>query len=435
MNGDNPPSTTGVSSCTYDQSTTYLFAMHGLSGEVEYNVIDNFEFTGLCWSGTQQVPPGNAGYITTGEYSSKTGSFNTVENVYIHGWTHKAFDCSPGPSGDCDGAFGIAGPSDKTLGHGNLYSHNVIDGSDTDTVSLIATGWACFDIEYSVYRYVANAVVCNNNHVFHDNLIEYLTHSGDGQSHANGTEFNTESPGVTNVFYNNVYRHFQAGGVGCGNVIVWRTPQVMDYAFNNVIYDQNASCNNSNYWDLVTSNQGGADGWTDNEFNNTWVLSANGPVNNVTMNGSATVNMSNTLCIAPNGASLSSCMKINGSANYVTNVNQSPAAASGQGSTAQELFAYSSTTGATALGNGTNQQSYCAALLGSSDPLLQAAGTACQSDTGYACTYNASNNTANCPSRTVIARPPSSAWTVGAYELPTSGPLSPSSLKAIVAPQ
>jgi hypothetical protein len=436
MNGDNPPSATGVASCTYDESTVALFAMHGLSGEVRYNILDNFEFTGLCWSGSQQVPPGTAAYVMTGEYTSTAGSFNTVENIYIHGWSHKTFNCSAGPTGDCDGAFGISGPSDKNLGHGNLYTHNVIDGSDTDTVSLIATGWACYDVESSVYRYVANAVVCNNNHVFHDNLIEHLTHSGDGQSHANGTEFNTEASGGPNVFYNNVYRHFQTGGVGCGNVIVWRTPQVVDYAFNNLIYDQDASCNNSNYWDLVTSNQGGADGWTDNEFNNTWVLSANGPINNITMDGTATVNMSNTHCIAPNGASLTNCQVIKGTINYATNINQSTAAASGLGYTSTELYAYSPVSATVAtVGVGTNQQSYCTTLLASGDPLLQAAGTACQWDTGYACTYNAANHTVNCPSRTVVARPESMAWSVGAYQLPGAqavDPKSPSALRALV---
>jgi hypothetical protein len=421
MNGDNPTSTSGVASCTYDESVDQLIAIHGLSGEAIFNTIDNFEFIGLCWSGPQQVPPGAASHINLAEFDNTIANHgNLVENIYIHGWTHKTFSCSSGPVGNCDGAFGIAGPSDTSLGHGDMLHNNVIDGSDTDTVSLIGTGWACSDVAYSVYRYLANGVVCNNNHTFHDNLTEYLTHSGDGQSHANGVEFNTEQHGTSNVFYNNVYRHFQLGGIGCGNVVVWRTPQTTDYAFNNLIYDQSSACNNANYWDLVTSNQGGADGWTDNEFNNTWILSSNGPFANSTMNGTSTVNMYNTHCITPNGGSSgSACQTITGKINYLTNVVQATSAATGQGYTAAELYAYSATASTNAtVGAGTNQQGFCTTLLGSGDPALVAAGTACQSDTGYACVYNATTHSVSCPGRTRVARPAGTAWNVGAYQLP-----------------
>jgi hypothetical protein len=417
MNGDNPTSTTGVASCPFDESVVQLVAVHGVSGEAIFNTIDNFEFTGLCWSGSQQVPPGSASYVNLSEYDATVANHgNIIKNIYIHGWTHKAFNCASGPTGDCDGAFGIAGPSDTNLGHGDLLSHNVIDGSDTDGVSLIGTGWACYDVEYSVYRYVANGMVCNNSHVAHDNLFEFILHSGDGQTHSNATEFNTESHGTVNVFYNNIYRHLFIGGVGCGNVVVWRTPQTTDYAFNNLIYD--AECtSNSNYWDLVTSNQGGADGWTDNEFNNTWVLYGAVPISNTTMNGTATVNMSNTHCIIPGGGTDTNCQTIKGTVSYLSNVIQDTAVATSQGFSQSEPYAYSpSTVGVATVGTGTNKQSYCTALLGSSDPLLQAAGTACQSDTGYACVYNASSNSITCPARTTVPRPSGSVWNAGAYQ-------------------
>ena len=68
---------------------------------------------------------------------------------------------------------------------------------------------------------------------------------------------------------------------------------------------------------------------------------------------------------------------------------------------------------------GTNEQSFCAALIASSDPLIQAAGTSCQSDTTYACSYNSTSHTVICPARTIMARPSRTAWDAGAYQSPS----------------
>ena len=83
--------------------------------------------------------------------------------------------------------------------------------------------------------------------------------------------------------------------------------------------------------------------------------------------------------------------------------------------TSGETYAYSPVASANStVGAGTNEYSgYCAAL---STAGLTAAATACESDTTYACTYNTSNHTVTCPTRTVNARPASGAWDVGAYE-------------------
>jgi hypothetical protein len=107
-----------------------------------------------------------------------------------------------------------------------------------------------------------------------------------------------------------------------------------------------------------------------------------------------------------------------GQGTFVTELTQSHATTNGQGYTSSETYAYSpSASSNSTVGAGTNQTgTYCAALLGSSDPILQAAGTACKSDTGYACTYNSSNHTVTCPGRTPIARPSSGAWDIGAYQ-------------------
>ena len=111
----------------------------------------------------------------------------------------------------------------------------------------------------------------------------------------------------------------------------------------------------------------------------------------------------------------------------------SNATATKDGYTSTETSAYSPTSGGSpTVGAGTNQYSaYCGAL---NTAGLTAAAAACQSDTAYACTYDSANHTVSCPAQTVTARPPSSAWDIGAWEYNTQDPPpnAPTGLTAIV---
>jgi hypothetical protein len=417
MTGDNPTSPTGVASCAYDETKYTQFSIAGQF----YNVVDNFEFTGICWNGNES----NANEfkccteILNYSQGSTTPSNNIVENVYIHGWTHVTFSCSLAgngePTGSCDGAIALNGTSNSTYGHGDLLTHDVVDGSDTDGLSMIAVAWACYDVEDSVFRYNSNAMVCNNLHILANNLFEYILQSGDGVSHGNAWESNTESNSVNSV-YNNIWRNLWLSR-DC-EVTNWETPQITDYYFNNLIYNNGcAGPGNGNYYDLVGGGQGGATGWTANVFNNTWVLPNGGAVFSNPVG--TTANFYNNDCIVPGGGAPSSCYSGGaGALNYLTNKVQDTSTAAGQGYTSSEIYAYSPTAaGNTTVGTGTNEQGLCSALTGSADPLLQAAGTACQSDTGYACTYSTSTHAVSCPARTVVARPGNAGWDVGAYQL------------------
>jgi hypothetical protein len=410
MTGDNPTSATGVSSCAYDQS--YFTALN--YNIQSYNTFDNLEFTGFCWHGNQSNANESICCMRhiTGAQESTTPTYNTLSNVYIHGWSHATFSCSETggePTGNCDGAYGISLGSNSTYEKGDTIVGTVIDGSDTDKASLCAICFAGYDIHNSVLRYLANGVVTNNTHVFHDNLLEYLLQSGDGETHTNGFEFNVEWAG-TNAVYNNVIRNLWLSGA-C-EVTQWMAPNTTDYYFNNSVYG--LGCN-GNYFDIVGGPSGGSNGWTAYLFNNTWVVPAAGAIN--ANPAGTTAHWSNNHCIIPGGGTSGSCYAGAGTLNYLTNVVQDTTVASGQGYTASETYAYSpsASTNATA-GAGTNEEGYCTTLLGSSDTLLQAAGTACKSDTGYACSYNSTTHSVTCPARTVVARPPSAVWDAGAYE-------------------
>jgi MYXO-CTERM domain-containing protein len=97
---------------------------------------------------------------------------------------------------------------------------------------------------------------------------------------------------------------------------------------------------------------------------------------------------------------------------------QSLSAANGEGylSASPEPFEPTKATGGT-VGAGMNEESLCATIAS----LDEAAGAACRSSTGYACTYDTSDHTVSCPAITPIARPTSARWDVGAYQCVPQG--------------
>jgi hypothetical protein len=109
-------------------------------------------------------------------------------------------------------------------------------------------------------------------------------------------------------------------------------------------------------------------------------------------------------------------------------------AATSGGYTSSQTYVFSPTSsGSPTAGSGANKSSFCSSLATASvtDAYLTDAATACASDTRYACTYNTLTHTLTCPARTVVARPASAAWDVGAYQFSTSSaPQAPGSLQA-----
>jgi hypothetical protein len=417
MNGDNPTSTSAVASCLYPATNPFIRAL-GLA----YLIFDNFEFTGMCEQGS---PTGGvAVYLTWGGSLNATPTYDTVENLYFHGWTHRTFNC---PATDCDAMGALLGTSHGNYGQGDQLVGIVCDGWDTDGQTLACIYGSGYDVHNSVFRYAADAAITNNTHVFHDNLIEYIASDADGVAHGNGFEFNVEF-NATNAVYNNVIRHMWPGcGPTCGQVTAWQAPYSTDYTFNNLVYDVPS---NGNYWDMTGAPGGGYNNWSIHLFNNTFIMPADASTIGATT--TTTVNFRNNHCVTPNGGASTSCVNLTkgGTVNQLTNIVQSLSTATSQGYTASQTFAHSPAigTGAT-LGVATNQQSLCSNLTGSSDPLLQAAGKACQSDTTFACAYNSSNHTVTCPARTPLGRPPGGNWDAGAYQFTPPG--SASNLQAI----
>lgn len=383
LTSGNPSSRSAVGSCAHDDTR---FSYVSLSG-VNYVTFDNFEFTGLCWSSTPAY--GSAIYLAvTARSNVSSGSNIIVSNNYFHGWTHTA--CGSG----CDSMI-IIGITYPNLGQGNQFARNVMDGSDTDGRSMYALYGDCYDFHENVVRYTANGPVCNNMHTFHDNLIEHISESfASPGMHSNAFEFNAEWNG-NNFVYNNLVKHnFDAGS--SGEVNVWVTPTMTDYYFNNVVFDIGGDAS-GNYWDVES-------GGTAYFYNNTLVM-GNGSVRY--QGDSAHANFYNNHFIGNGGTSLSSIMdNENGSTiSGSNNVFQTSSQAASQGYTAATNYSPVSASDATVKA-GANYTSACSATT-----------QALCSDTTLAVSYDETSHSVTGPGRTAGTRPPSNAWSAGAYEL------------------
>ena len=371
---------------------------------VSYYTLDNFEMTGFC-SNTPNQPNGHDDYV-----DNNGSQYTLIENVYIHGWTHVALGGSMQVNIKAfeGGSAGIS-PDQQV---GETYSQVVVDGADSDPAGAEANqfdGW--YDVEYSVFRNVTQ-VVYTLAHNFHDNLMEYFYWAANA-GHQNVFEADREWDGPTNVFYNNIFRHIYPQGSG-GNVMIWPSPPVgtTDYWFNNLIYDANAP---GNYFNI---GQNGGDQGTLDIFNNTFELPSGGGgmIDGCTPGSAHPYNLTNNHYVTDSSPYGGSCVA------GTTEMTMNHSTATADGYTAAQTFAYSPTSnGSPTVGAGTNKQSYCTTLLASSDAAVKAAGTACQSDTTYSCTYETSNHTVSCPAKTLVGRPASGAWNVAAYEYGSQG--------------
>ena len=408
--GTNPnPGEYYVNSCAYQVAggQNGFFDVSALS----YYIIDNFEMTGLCQSHLGQ----SLGYDTYVNYSSDRGPM-TFENLYIHGWSHLPFADNNGGSGCtsstvCFDIFAFVGFTGN--GHplpGETIKNCVVDGSDSDPIGG-GLGYAGFYNVYdNVFRYVSQLIV-RTAETFHDNLYEYYYENG----HSNLWE-SVGEPGNA-VIYNNVIRHLETVGATNG-VGFWIDPNVGNttYFFNNVMYDVGAI----QYLGMSNQTIGKPIGNTA-IFNNTLQLNSGvgGDIITCQNNAGGTVTDSNNHLITDSKSYI-----IGGCANTTSDhaLKMSNATATADGYTPSQTYVYSPTSASSpTAGAGTNRQSFCSALSGSSDPLLQAAGTACASDTGYACSYNTIDHTVNCPARTMVSRPSSASWDLGAYQFSNVG--------------
>jgi hypothetical protein len=280
-----------------------------------------------------------------------------------------------------------------------------------------------YDIHNSVFRYVAQGIA-KFNHTLHDTWFDHWYAVGDGNSHSNVYE-STGEASANGFYYNNLFTNlYTAGTFTSGQVIIWPMTTVgfTDYWFNNIVAQANNQPTN-------LGQNGSAQGaivW----FNNTFQVLDGSSINGCGTTQPTAITMINNHYITDGAAYNGNC-----SGKTITKTTErlmTNAAATTGGYTNAQTFVYSpASAGAPTVSTGTNGQSICTTIAASN----AAAGAACQSDTGYACSYNSGDHTVTCPARAVVARPSSTAWNVGAYQYSgtqASTPNPPTALAAAV---
>lgn len=378
MTDDNPLSTSSVSSCAYYGG--------GLSNQASYITFDNFEFTGRCIAGSNGFGASScSSNCDTAIFDNGRATYSTLKNLYIHGWTHKTFNCSYTTmlTGNCDTLTSIYADSHAEGDVGNTYEANVIDGADTDRLSGGCMVYGGHDVHQSVCRYTSQGYVTNNTMYFHDNLIEYIEESQDGARHSNAFEMNGSNTAL--YWYNNVVRHM--GNIHGLGVNLWFNPGGNLYLYNNLVYDIHSS---GNYFDIAGT--GGTYYLYNNTFQDPQIENQNYHPTMVSTNNHFIGSTSFS------GAFLSSTNVTDSHSVY-----ESDATATSQGYTAANLYAPTASNSPT-VGAGVNLTSSC----GTNFSQLCA-------DTTLACSYDSTNHVMNCPVRTPNARSSSGAWDAGAY--------------------
>ena len=235
LNYDNPLWTgTGFpASCAHAESGVLV----GI-GVNSFVTFDNFEFTGVCWTGQSstngamlEVPGGSTNII--------------ISNDYFHGWTMT--------SGASDNFASIETFGGGTVADLNQFVSIVVDGQDSphfpsgsancqwfpnDAAGCASgqgfNGAHSYDIHNSVIRYVSNIIVTSNCHTIHDNVFEFLYDtfaSGTMQQHPNVMNCLGGATGDNLYWYNNLMRHT----FSTQNIFFAVRTNI--YFFNNVMYD------------------------------------------------------------------------------------------------------------------------------------------------------------------------------------------------------
>jgi hypothetical protein len=445
MSGDNPLSTSFVSSCAYDNyaalsNSGAFFITYTNSQPNMYFTLDNLEWSGRCWGASSGS---NGGVISI----NQSPNYVTISNNYFHGWTTVKTSS--------DGYVNVSGSGQGGRANNNVLVGNVFDGSDSSQdltgancqwypgnscASSGATyGTVANDMHNNIFRYMSNFNVSTDIETFHDNLAEYLyTSYQNNGPHSNVLNTDDAVAGTNFYFYNNVLRHNYVTQLMFLTVPEGQT----GYIFNNVVYDSlyydggtfATNCflmestfdgsatlyfyNNTLDWGtggcLVT---GSSDNIAPNStrWNGTMYFQNNHFIGYDANHNPPSVANGVTHCTSPAACTFTD----NGN-----EIFQTEAAANGQGYTSSSSYAPTSASGAT-VGAGANLASLCPAF--SSDNAF-CSGTSA----GAMVVQGSGGELAGYPAVALVARP-DGAWNSGAYQFAGSqAPSAPTGLAVVV---
>jgi len=418
-----------VSSCAHSMGSNQI--LFGMAND-SYIIVDGVEGVGLCEPAADSG--GDDAY-----FDQSSDSNDTIERVYIHGWTHVSY------SSVSASIKGFAGSDTAT----DVYFQVFVDGSDSDPGGF---SWTLYhggaNVSQSVFRYT-DQLVTTSGHNFHDNLLEHFFQPSDTNEHPNAYEEAGNGNPDTSLYYNNVFRYLGTDANACNRamVVFWpvTAPGQTSYVFNNVVYGTN-SCSNGNWFNLgQNSNQNNGNSGQQNVFNNTLENTANAEMMECTgaSTSSTPLTFANNHYITDGSSQYKAqCGTTVGPVTTVTDATrQTHATADANSSphfdqyTSSETYGYSPVASTnTTVGAGTNEVAFCNAMSSSGELAIEQAGAACKSDTTFGVSYNATTHWVTGLKRTTTARP-GGAWDVGAYQYSSqqaSAPNPPTNLVATV---
>lgn len=406
FNQDNALSTSTVGSCSFaDDGTTFLSVSGG------YIILDGFEWTGNCMSGS-----GDSSIV-----NPISGNNVIIERQYVHGWSMTS------GVGD-DGGTKFGNQSNSTSNTTNRYLFNVIDGADStfgtscNTPSCVssgtATGWAFgdgWDVEYNVIRHVSNGVQAGQIAYLIGNFFEYLFEPTISGRHGNVVEMNFGNNCVNGVDYNNVTGNVDEG-------INWIQNCSNFYIFNNVWFNDQHFAPDPNGFLFCGPNTGGQTTAvvTVQFYNNTAqdikIAACGASSDGAGWAAGSGITFENNHVMDFTAVSSGGFFGCNGGSCPITDnggeVYQTTSVANGQGYTYANHWAPTSGTNAT-VGHANNVTSaFCSTLPNA------LAIAACEAGTSGAVkeTSNWGGLFASYPAIAVNSRPASGAWDAGAYE-------------------
>ncbi len=389
--------------------------------------IDNFEITGfyLKTGSCSGAPYGACGIFNCGQNSGQT-----MENLYIHGWTHDGTNATDGSGIVFVFSMG---------GYGTQIAHdNTIVGTDVPGDHSANAFFNGPSTAYNNYiKQVSSGFIVSYPSSIHDNHIEdvgpaycnmpFPQYAGNC-THENAFEDNADN-GLS--FYNNVITNVSAG------LALWIAPNPghTAYLWNNVVYgihdnqviDLAQPVYNSTYCSY------GANGSNYCNKSGSYVLWNNTVQcgddstqydtcqNNVGFSTGASFLYQNNHFISASAAG--GCASGATDCSFdSSNVVQTLSAANKQGYTSSQTYAFSPTSSS----NST--------VLAVTNLTSAATGNlqTLSSDTTYACSEGTVSQP-SCPARTVVSRPLTGSWDAGAYTfLGTDNPVPPTGLAALV---
>jgi hypothetical protein len=403
--GDNPTSTSFVSSCTYNQGSNFAFLR---TASQSYITVDNFEWMGIC-IGT--APSSESEFINAGASTNQT-----FTNNFVHGWTEV----------NCTGCDGVAVLYAISTTSGLVFKNNVIDGSDSfctsaNNCTMFVLYGSVSEFAYNFLNYVASGWDGGTLSIAHDNTFEHMYQSYDlaGGQHSDVLE----SPGYTQTttcsIYNNAFLH-----IDDGETVNPSCPTIN--FFNNFMWDIGNAANAL----ILDPNSAGS--MTANIVNNTWDTpdKSYGGSSNISVSiarspgpacSGCIVNFENNHFIGFSPQALSTVYVISQGTATVSDLGgevfQSEATANGQGYVSGNNYAPTSSSGAT-VGAGNNLTGSCsmfssdsALCSGTSAGVLEGTGSG-----GKVVVY---------PAIPINPRPGSGNWNTGAYQFINPSPVAP----------